>query len=436
MGGSNRRSRSRIMRTPRKRSRSRNLSHTRTHSSASHSTSGSMSSYESRRRKRYDKKKRLQSRSVHRRCDRRERHRYRHSNEQNNKKRSRGRKRTRGRSSSVQTPPIPSSVKSSADIPMTTNAITISSIGPPNAPTGHPWFSNVMANSNVIPEFDPSNDNQSVEWWVHKVSECAQIYAWDDRQICHYALPKLTGLAKKWYQGLPSLLYTWPQWVEKLKAAFPSTENYGDLLCRMLKIRCKFGQPLDSYYYDKIALLNRCEITGRKAVGCLIHGIDDKFVRMGASACMFEEPEKMLPYLRTVTQNEVQQHRTKLSVTVQPPRTNNRALNSFEQNKSSDAIRCFNCNETGHISVKCTKPIKKCGFCHLLGHLTKDCRRKPVSTMLSTFNIEGRPDEPANLETLNNNKVLCIATTNDNPNSKYYKIVKVLMVLTRRHMLT
>lgn len=137
-----------------------------------------------------------------------------------------------------------------------------------------PVTSNFWAQNNfpvtfsVIPEFDPSDNSQTIENWINKVNECAQIYSWNDRQICHYALPKLNGLAKKWYQGLPSVLYNWTEWIQKLKLAFPSNENYGDLLTTMLKLRCRLGQSLEHYYYDKIALINKCEITGKKAVGC------------------------------------------------------------------------------------------------------------------------------------------------------------------------
>ncbi|KAL4703940.1 hypothetical protein ACJJTC_007866 [Scirpophaga incertulas] len=136
---------------------------------------------------------------------------------------------------------------------------------------------------NVVPEFDPSDNSQNIESWIHKINECASIYLWNETQKCHYALAKLRALAKRWYQGLPSVLFTWDQWVEKLKAAFPSTENYGDLLQRMLQFRCKMGQPLDVYYYEKMILINKCEISGRNAVECLVHGIDDKFIRMSAT---------------------------------------------------------------------------------------------------------------------------------------------------------
>lgn len=317
--------------------------------------------------------------------------------------------------------PIQSTLSSSSHVEPSTNSELrfLPSTSNASAPA-HVWPHSLLANFNVVPEFDPTDDNQSVEWWIHKVSECAKIYSWDDKQTCHYALPKLAGLAKKWYQGLPSLLFTWEEWICKLKSAFPSNENYGDLLTKMLKIRCKFGQSFDTYYYDKLSLLNKCEIYGIKAVGCLIHGIDDKFVRMGASACMFAEPEKLLSYLRTISQNEIQSKSRPPQFNVTRPSR----LSNFQDQSSksgSDQIRCFNCGESGHISVKCSKPIKKCTFCHRLGHLTKDCRKRPATVVSSSMGDRNEATE----ESEPSNKVLCITHAKDEPNAKYYKNVKI-----------
>lgn len=72
----------------------------------------------------------------------------------------------------------------------------------------------------------------------------------------------------------------------------------------MLQLRCKIGQPLHVYFYEKMTLINKCEISGRKAVGCLVHGIDDKFIRMSVNTCRFEEPDQLLSYLRTLAQSD------------------------------------------------------------------------------------------------------------------------------------
>lgn len=317
---------------------------------------------------------------------------------------------------------LPSTNNTTFDIPQVNNASSSS------VPLSFPNFwaqNNFPVAFSVVPEFDPSDNSQTIENWINKVNECAQIYSWNDRQICHYALPKLSGLAKKWYKGLPSVLYTWGEWIQKLKLAFPSNENYGDLLSTMLRFRCRFGQSLEHYYYDKMALINKCEITGTKAVGCLIHGIDDKFVRMGAGACMFNEPEQVLNYLRTVSQNENNSftNRSRIRTNTQS-RQSNIPNNEQTKNSSTDTLRCFNCNEPGHISLRCNKPIKRCNFCFKLGHDTKDCRKRNNTNDESTKVSSDREQNKA---------VMCI-TNNDTDNEKYYKDITVNDITLRGYI--
>ncbi|CAH3935346.1 unnamed protein product [Pieris brassicae] len=86
-------------------------------------------------------------------------------------------------------------------------------------------------------------------------------------RVIHYALPKLSGLAQKWYEGLPSLMFSWLEWQDKLSLAFPSEDNYAKLLTEMLACRARF---------------------------------EDRSIRTSAEAAQFSEPDKFLVYLRNV----------------------------------------------------------------------------------------------------------------------------------------
>ncbi|KAF9411146.1 hypothetical protein HW555_010008, partial [Spodoptera exigua] len=114
--------------------------------------------------------------------------------------------------------------------------------------------------------------------------------------------------------------------------------------------RAKFGDSLEDYFYDKIALINRCSITGRKAVDCVLHGIDDRSVRLGAEAVQFDDLDKLLTYLRNSR-----------NVKINPDKRNSKPLplkNSADLSQSSNQsqstsfkrkIRCANCKTEGHI---------------------------------------------------------------------------------------
>lgn len=123
--------------------------------------------------------------------------------------------------------------------------------------------------NNVVPEFDPSSKNQNIDLWINKVNECSSIYEWDEKQTIHFALQKLTGLAKKWFECLPSVVYGWSEWQEKLRKAFPGQQNYGRLLEEMLGRTTRNNESLREYFYDKLSLISRCEIVGKK--GCRLY---------------------------------------------------------------------------------------------------------------------------------------------------------------------
>lgn len=263
---------------------------------------------------------------------------------------------------------------------------------------------------NVIPEFDPMAKSQTIAMWVNKVEECARLYGWGDDQIIHYALPKLSGIAISWYQALPSMSYSWSEWIVKLEQSFPSSENYAELLIEMLSKRVKFNDSLEYYYYEKINLLNRCEIYGKRAVVCLLYGIEDRSLRLGAKAAKCQEPEQVPRYFLSIKQQPRESDRLKYNYDKRINTTSSLSSNNVRQTANGSetktlklhnnaSIVWFNCNEPGHYSSKCTKKTLKCNICSKLGHLSVNCPRLP-------------PDPASKINELKEKVVMSIETNN------------------------
>lgn len=110
-------------------------------------------------------------------------------------------------------------------------------------------------------------------------------------------MQKLQGLAKTWYEGLNSILFNWAEWQEKLLAAFPCEQNYGQSLEDMLKRKSKINEPIEVYFYEKLALLNQCDIVVKRAVDCVIHGLSDRTLKTSALALRCTNPDQLLKFL-------------------------------------------------------------------------------------------------------------------------------------------
>lgn len=269
--------------------------------------------------------------------------------------------------------------------------------------------------NNVIPEFDPSNRTQTIDCWLRKVNECATIYGWEDKQTIHYSLQKLIGLAKKWFESLQTVKYTWDEWQRKLRKAFPSEENYGRLLEEMLTRTSRNDESLREYFYDKLGLLSRCEIHGKKAVDCIVYGISDRSVRNGAQALNSMEPEDLLNYLSSQKPQPVINNNNKARErTFQKPNNSGNTTTSGNNSNSSSVI-CYNCRAKGHPYFKCPNPIIKCKQCNRIGHNSDRCKLDPLTStnLNSNNNVEGAEK-----------KTLKIDATNDT-NSKFFKTVAI-----------
>lgn len=264
-------------------------------------------------------------------------------------------------------------------------------------------------NNNAVPEFDPMKKNQTIDMWITKVNECASIYNWSEREIIHYALPKLSGVAQRWYQGLPSVLFSWNEWQEKLKTAFPSSENYGQLLSDMLALRAKFGDSLENYFYDKMILINRCKITGKEAVDCILFGIDDRSVRTGAEAVQFTDPDKLLVYLRNV---KTFKRPDRSTVPYRTAAATDQTIKAKPLRYENKIIKCYNCGQEGHPSFKCKLPLKKCDTCFKLGHVSTDCPSKntvtkPNNSVMLVCDKDLAEDKYFKLANVNGNELHC-----------------------------
>ncbi|KAH9632448.1 hypothetical protein HF086_014532 [Spodoptera exigua] len=245
-----------------------------------------------------------------------------------------------------------------------------------------------LNHKNILPDFDPSSKNQRVDVWLKKVNECATVYGWDDKTVIHFAMQKLQGLAKTWYESLNSILFSWSEWQDKLIAAFPYEQNYGQSLEDMLRRKSRPNEPIEVYFYEKIALLNQCDIDGKRAVDCVIHGLSDKTLKTSALALRCLHTDQLLQFLmsnKDSGHSQVLYGRGDLKNRFGQDSRAPGSGTSYDRTNTdikkpnlvvNPGLFCYNCKERGHPFMKCPKPLLKCLNCQRFGHKTENCISK------------------------------------------------------------
>lgn len=249
-----------------------------------------------------------------------------------------------------------------------------------------------LINADVLPDFDPSDINQSIEDWCIKIDEISVMYGWSEDIIIFNALSKLKGLAATWYKGLKSVQYTWVDWKQKLIRAFPSQRDFHDIFEEMMKRKKRRDETFAQYFYEKQALINACELNERQAVSCIIGGILDANVRIGAKAAHCQDPESLFDYLRTLNE-DVHQPSTSSGYGMRRPVSNAHYVDKkrrYERNHSGPV--CINCKKPGHSMRFCrfgkgndvpnanNVSDRKCFLCQEVGHYATVCPKRRKTT--------------------------------------------------------
>ena len=114
----------------------------------------------------------------------------------------------------------------------------------------------------------------------------------------------MTDIAKKLYHGLQSYNMTWSQWKNLISQSFPDHTDYASLLTQMLNRQKMPNESWTTYYFEKMEMLRSCDITGKRAISCLIKGINDQVIQIGARAGRYQAPEVLYQeYLSTLQLN-------------------------------------------------------------------------------------------------------------------------------------
>lgn len=150
--------------------------------------------------------------------------------------------------------------------------------------------------SDDIPDFDPENSKMSAHEWVHILEEVGTRENWNSDEKKFWFANKLLGSAKNFLNFRNVMQEPWLSVRKAFIKTYPSDMDYHLLLTEMMGITQGDGDPL-TYFNAKLASIKTCNITGQKAVSCLIGGLSSKELRGLAYRNNFQTTEQLFSFL-------------------------------------------------------------------------------------------------------------------------------------------
>lgn len=112
----------------------------------------------------------------------------------------------------------------------------------------------------------------------------------------------------------------------------------------ILNRKVRFKEPFDAYFYHKMNLLNRCQISGKKAIDYIIYGLEDRGMRLGAQAANYSQPEDLLAYFKSVKIDDARDKRLPMFRKRNEPPADSNSKASYSQHTShTSTVICLNC---------------------------------------------------------------------------------------------
>lgn len=231
-------------------------------------------------------------------------------------------------------------------------------------------------NFDLVSTFDPENSAVTAKNWLTKIDQIGAVHEWSDQTKSYCLQSRLAGIARIWYENLTNYNLSWGAWKEALLLAFPTCENYADILQQMLDYKKSRFETMKHYYYYKHMLVTKCGITDSNAVSCIVAGLPAD-LQANARAGNFATPEDLFTGFLS-----------KFEKTAPETVTSGKPEQPQESRKLPDYLEvrpklCHTCHKPGHLKSQCNKRFFKpernigttpsCPICKRKGHTEQTC---------------------------------------------------------------
>ncbi|KAJ8911976.1 hypothetical protein NQ315_003254 [Exocentrus adspersus] len=218
------------------------------------------------------------------------------------------------------------------------------------------------------------DDHVSVKGWLNDFEEMAEMCQWADIQKIAYAKRLLTGSAKLFVK-YEKCTRTWVTLRRALKDEFEEAVDGYQVHRQLAQRKKKPDETYQEYTYKMLDMASQADVDIRSVIQYIIDGIPDdptnKAVLYGAKNIR-QLKEKITQY-ETMKRSEARMKNKSYGNKEDKTRNDDRRKKAVDRDKK--VKRCFVCGAKDHLSDEC--PVKdkgvKCFKCNEHGHIAAKC---------------------------------------------------------------
>ncbi|KYN30352.1 Gag-Pol polyprotein [Trachymyrmex cornetzi] len=194
---------------------------------------------------------------------------------------------------------------------------------------------------------------------------------------------RLKQKALQWFHSRPEYLeVSVDELLEKMRIMFDHRPAKLDLRRRFEKRVWRNDETFNNYFYDKTILANKVPVDEDELVDYIIDGTDE-ITRNQARIQTFKTKEELLSAFGKITFQAANRSyaRDSSSTNTRKAEFKRKTKQQAPSQEGQDnaEVKCYNCNQPGHVAKNCDKPRRERGSCYECGaadHRLRDCPRK------------------------------------------------------------
>lgn len=222
--------------------------------------------------------------------------------------------------------------------------------------------------ANLLSDFDGTDD--SFQRWKKQIELLRRTYDLDEDTTKILIGGKLKGKAQRWFHSRSDFLeLTIDELLREMRDMFDHRPNHLALRREFEERTWQANENFGDYYHDKLILANKVPVNEDELVDYLIDGIRDVRLQDQARMQSFTSKASLLVAFRKII----------LPADRRNIENRDRGDSAYSQQRPRGIIKCYNCNEKGHVSVDCRKAKRERGSCFIcgdLGHQAGGCPKR------------------------------------------------------------